>query len=426
MLSALETAPLEVRKPIKARYLLVATCCPCYVDVSGQRYVDPLWAKDLALHTKYIEDLTLAAPRIDGEPPASFVPWELWSLQSIQLIDLPPLKDFRAALTRLPALITILWTAIGRADVVHAGVNGWPIPDGWIAVPLARLRQKFVIVVVESDFWRISQGQVASLKKKCRAAFSEILNRWCVNMVHVAFFTHEQYLRTLLTRRKERGHLFQASWVDDSFVDLESEAKSRWERKLASRKALRLVFAGRLTADKGINVLLEALETVHSPPGEISCDILGEGPLKALCQSTAERLKGRIDMKLLGTVDYGWPLFNLLAEYDAIVVPSLSNEQPKIVYDGFARAIPAIGSSTDGLASCIEDGTTGRLCRKGSPSQLVELIEWARSNRGELARMGMAGLSVARSLTHGEMHRRRCDVLAPMITAFVGRPARAS
>jgi glycosyltransferase involved in cell wall biosynthesis len=182
---------------------------------------------------------------------------------------------------------------------------------------------------------------------------------------------------------------------------------------------MRLAFVGRLIPEKGVTVLLEALGLLRSACGEISCEIIGDGPLMTQCQAIAGRLAGRLKVKFLGPVEYGAPLFSLLEGYDAVVVPSLSDEQPRIVYDAYARAIPVLGFKTDGLLSCIKDGETGRLCRSGSARDLADLIDWAAANRTELKRMGMAGLSVAKSLTHREMHRRRCETLAPLIANYM-------
>jgi glycosyltransferase involved in cell wall biosynthesis len=382
-----------------------------------------MWAKDLAMHTTYIEHLTLAAPRFDANPPASFIPWDSCPLRNIQIVDLPPFPNIWATVTRFPVFVVRLWKAVAQADVVHGHVAGWPMPDGWLTVPLARMRRRFVIIVVESDFWRLTASQNASIKQKWQSVAYEILNRWCIGLAHLAFFTHEDYLRTLLTRHTERGHVIPASWIDDTFVLSDQEARKQWNYKLASEK-LRLIFVGRLISEKGVTLLLDALRLLRPKSlALVSCDILGEGPLLAQCKDAAETLKGRIEMKILGTVEYGLPLFNLLSRYDALLVPSVSNEQPRIVYDGFARALPILGFRTEGLASCVSERVTGRLCRKASARELADLIEWGVDNRHELARMGMAGLSVARSLTHREMHQRRCKILAHEIQTY-GRAGR--
>jgi hypothetical protein len=73
------------------------------------------------------------------------------------------------------------------------------------------------------------------------------------------------------------------------------------------------------------------------------------------CKAATESLKDRVAMNFLGTVEYGRPLFDLLASYDVLVVPKLSNEQPRNVYDANASALPALAFPT------ITEGISGRL-----------------------------------------------------------------
>jgi hypothetical protein len=53
----------EFMPPISDAYLL-SVCVPTIVDDEGARWCHELWAKDLALHSDYLTNLTLACPRI--------------------------------------------------------------------------------------------------------------------------------------------------------------------------------------------------------------------------------------------------------------------------------------------------------------------------------------------------------------------------
>jgi glycosyltransferase involved in cell wall biosynthesis len=62
--------------------------------------------------------------------------------------------------------------------------------------------------------------------------------------------------------------------------------------------------------------------------------------------------------------------------------------------------------------ACIREDETGWLVPVGDAAALREALLRAQRNRGELRSMGMAGLEVARSFTHREMHRRRRKLLS--------------
>ena len=119
---------LEFLKPITKRYLMVmnirSTC-----DEKGDRYLDPMWAKDLAEHFKYLKDFTLASPcQQETSPENGIAVTHEPSFSNVEFIDLPCLDSYKDAILTLPATVAKLWSAIGKADIVHSCVAGWPIP----------------------------------------------------------------------------------------------------------------------------------------------------------------------------------------------------------------------------------------------------------------------------------------------------------
>jgi glycosyltransferase involved in cell wall biosynthesis len=98
-------------------------------------------------------------------------------------------------------------------------------------------------------------------------------------------------------------------------------------------------------------------------------------------------------------------------EYHAIIVPSLSDEQPRIIYDAYSQAVPAIASDTPGNRDEVIHGGTGWFFPAGSASALAQGLREATAQTGRLAEMGMNGLQRARQTTHAEMHRKRAALL---------------
>src|SRR5437763_3525524 len=54
-------------------------------------------------------------------------------------------------------------------------------------------------------------------------------------------------------------------------------------------------------------------------------------------------------LRLLDPVPPGAPFLALVRRYHALLLPSLSDEQPRVVLDAASQAVPAIASDTDGL-----------------------------------------------------------------------------
>ena len=410
-------APGEL-SPITRSYLLCLNIT-CYRDDRGVHYFDPLWHKDLIQHARYLKDLTLASPCRPGEPPPDAMAWTP-SLPPIQFVDLPLSNNTLQAILHLPSTAVRLWAAIGRAGIVHLGLTGWPIPFAWVASPFAALRSKFSVVIVESAPWRLRPGLPVNWKTRVRAKLFETLGRWCVNRSNLVIMTQEEYRRSLLTARPDRAHIIHASWLDEELILSPAEAEASWaSKRLASGgPTLKLLFAGRLERSKGVLLMLDAIPLAVREGVPVELNILGRGELESECRRACERLQGVAKVSMLGVAPYDSSFFAILRSHHAVVVPSLSDEQPRIVYDAFSQAVPVLASDTPGLRDCVRHGSTGRLIT-GGPSNWAAQIKWCFEHPNELERMGRTGLETARWMTHEEMHRRRWRLLVEMLE---GRP----
>jgi glycosyltransferase involved in cell wall biosynthesis len=417
------TLPAEeqTQYTIPNRYLLVSNI-PCYVDPAGRKFITPLWEKDLREHQIYLPRLVLACPCIHVTPPADMVPInDCPDSGELPIVPLRASTSLPRAIFHLPATVAALWRAVGRAEVVHCGPAGWPIPLGWVVAPIAWLRRRFLVILVESAPWRIRPGMAASLRFRIKSAVYEAMARLCSRMASLAIFTHSGYEKSLLKSDHSGGCVIPASWIDEGIVLPRPGAEASWEVKSATPGRLRLLFAGRLQKEKGVRVLLEALRLVNDEGLNVELDILGSGDLRDECERLASAWRGPSRLRLLGTVPYGPEFFSLLQGYHAVVVPSLSDEQPRIVFDAYSQALPVLASRTEGLSDCIQEGVTGMLVRPGDADDLAGLIRWASGNKATLRTMGIAALETAHGMTHQTMHRRRCKVLLEKLGSRDGR-----
>ena len=158
-------------------------------------------------------------------------------------------------------------------------------------------------------------------------------------------------------------------------------------------------------------MLLSAIEAASAAGADVNVSIIGTGPLLQECIAFARSDVGKKYVKLLEPVTYGEPFLSLLRGFDAALVPSLSDEQPRILYDAFSQAVPVIGSATGGICEVLESGVTGRLLAPNDAGSLAEALIWAGQNRAELRAMGLRGLASVRDSTHQAMHQKRHELL---------------
>ncbi|MBY0472084.1 glycosyltransferase family 4 protein [bacterium] len=138
------------------------------------------------------------------------------------------------------------------------------------------------------------------------------------------------------------------------------------------------IFVGRLSKEKGISVLSDALKIQEAP-----LRVVGSGPDESL-------LRNIPGVELLGFLSRK-EIYSQLASAAWLVAPSISYETFGLsIVEAFACGTPAIVSRIGALKSLIEDGVTGLLVEPGNPRDLSEKIQWAQNHPAEMARMGKA------------------------------------
>ncbi|MEE7457810.1 glycosyl transferase family 1 [Methylorubrum populi] len=139
-----------------------------------------------------------------------------------------------------------------------------------------------------------------------------------------------------------------------------------------------ILFAGRLSPEKGVAVLKQAAAGLSLP-----IDVAGDGPLR-------DTLEGAPGLTLLGALPPA-AMRARMGRAAALVVPSLWYEGlPMVVAEAFAAGTPVIASRIGALAGLVEDGVTGLLVTPGDPVDLARAIERLASRPDEARRMGEA------------------------------------
>jgi glycosyltransferase involved in cell wall biosynthesis len=404
----------EARPPITVPYMLFV-CAPLEIDEQGGRWTAASWAKDLALHLDYLTDLTLVSPatHTTGRSP-KLVSLNEPPFDRLKYIDLPCPTSRRDALKTLPSHVRQYWRAIDRGRIVHAGFAGWPINQGLLAIPLAKLRGRFIVANVESSFWRASSP--ASWSRRLQGSLYELLTRICLRMGDVRLFTSKAYLQELMPPGARRAYVTPATWLDEEWILSDGEARQAWAAK---RGPVRLLFASRLIPEKGVFVLLSAIKVAAEAGTDVEFSIhpIGEGGLREQCIAAARSLAGQASVTVLDEVAFGEPFMRLLRGFDAVLLPSLSDEQPRIAYEALSQAVPIIGSATGGIREVVESGVNGRLSPPNDVERLAASFIWAGGNRAELKEMGLRGLMSVRQSTHKAMHRDRHALLLRALSA---------
>ncbi len=391
------------------RYLLVSVA-PFYRSSVGQVWLDPLWHRDLVAHLDYLSDLTVLAPcsPLPTTGTTGLVRIDPTSAPKLRFLEFPSPTSTRHAVLMLPKMVAVALSAVRKADIVHSGVAGWPIPPGLLVNPLAVLLRRHLVIIVESAFWRLSGSGPHSIAARARAQMTEAFGRWSVRHAHLSVFTQPGYLKELSRGARGKCILTPATLLDDDDILSEEEAKDTWARK---EETPRFILAARLTQGKGIGVLLDALRMAEAQTLSIEVTLIGSGELREAALELAGRLR-KVRLHILEPVTYGTPFLSLLRDFHAALVPSLTDEQPRIIFDAFSQAVPVLASDTAGHRDLVIPGSTGQLFAPGSAEALLVALRRVTDDPSSLLQMGLAGLEIAAGQTRARMHLDRARQLA--------------
>lgn len=131
-----------------------------------------------------------------------------------------------------------------------------------------------------------------------------------------------------------------------------------------------LLFFGRITAYKGLDVLLKAYQQVRLHYN-IRLLIVGEGDLRSY-RSLLETSEG-IDVTNRWIADHEIPAF--FQQANLVILPYTSASQSGVIPIAASFALPVIATRTGGIPEQIQDGINGLLVEPGSLEQLVKAIE---------------------------------------------------
>ncbi|NPD14028.1 glycosyltransferase [Xinfangfangia sp. D13-10-4-6] len=414
-----QNAPIALPSRLRQRYML-SVLIPYYRDRNGAIWLGRLWAHDLRAHLDYLGDLTILAPEVQIDQPGPD------NGADLVRFEVPPGVNLRfrpygkagggalRALLALPARAIDAWAAVGQADIVHSGVAGWPLPPGLLLNPIAVLRRRPLIIVIESAFWRLPDPAQAGWKARLRASLTERFARWSLRRARLGIYTSQAYRQSLPVGPGGEALVLSASWISDEMILSEAEAGASWAKKLPAPQgeggAVRFLMASRLVSEKGIGLFLAALQELRAQGIAARIDVIGEGPMRADLQAFADR-PGPVMLRLLDPVEYGPPFMRLLQSYHAVIVPTTGDEQPRILFDAFAQAVPVLATGTSGNLEVVTDGATGIVVAPGGAHALAEGIIRAQNQPERLHEMGLMALETARTYTHATMHQRRAEVL---------------
>ena len=129
------------------------------------------------------------------------------------------------------------------------------------------------------------------------------------------------------------------------------------------RSPVRFGYLGKLSAEKGLEVLLKSLTQL--PAGKYTLEVAGRGH-----NDYESYLQGKYRMLPIRFLGYTRPEF-FFPKLHVLVVPSLWHDPlPTVIIEAYAHGVPVIGSNRGGIPQLVEEGRTGFLFDPYLPGDL--------------------------------------------------------
>lgn len=163
----------------------------------------------------------------------------------------------------------------------------------------------------------------------------------------------------------------------------------RWLHEFFPRPRRLIVGAvGRLSPEKGFDVLVRAAQQVVARDDSIGFIHFGDGPEREAVRKQIEAagLKGHFLLAgLRHDLDRFYPFFDVLA------LPSNTEGLPNVVLEAFASRVPVVATAVGGTPEAVEDGVNGYLVAAGDHENMAQRILAVLANEDRRMTMGNQG-----------------------------------
>lgn len=155
-------------------------------------------------------------------------------------------------------------------------------------------------------------------------------------------------------------------------------------------KSRELVCVARLSAQKGLPLLVAACDTLRSGGGSFTVTIIGDGEMRAELEAEIQR-RGLQDIVELAGIRSSSEIREHLLRSRAFVLPSFAEGLPVVLMEALALGRPVITTAIAGIPELV-DSECGWLIPAGSEEALVAaMIDALQASPQELSNKGRIG-----------------------------------
>jgi glycosyltransferase involved in cell wall biosynthesis len=302
-----------------------------------------------------------------------------------------------------------LWRLIGEANVIHlAGPALLPLFLAWLArKPVALEHHGYQAVCPNGLLLHQPDGSIcpghfqAGRYGECvRCQAAEM--RWRQSLAKLLLmFLRNHFAKSAGRNIAITRHVLERLALPRSLVvyygveNMPSLSACTAENSV-TRVKMRFAYVGRLVAEKGLPILVEAAGILKRENCEFALLFIGDGPQRGQLEALVERTGLNDCVQITGFLD-GATLAETLESVHVVIMPSMWEETAGLsAMEQMMRGRLVIASKIGGLAEMI--GDAGLLCAPGDAVDLARCMRQALQDRSLLTTFGRKAHDRAQSL----------------------------
>jgi len=303
---------------------------------NGQLYAYGPYSQEIDLWADLFETLIIAAPCRDEAPPGDCLPFSRKNIAIAPQMEVG--GDTVGAKLKLllatPVLMVGLARALWRADAIHVRCPGNLGLVGAIVGPLFSRR----LVAKYAAQWPDNPGEASTYRWQKSVLRSNwwrgpvtVYGEWPDQPPHIIPFFTSLLTSTHMERARQSALRF-------------------WDGQ-----PLRVLYTGRLTKSKNVDVLLHAVAQNRRDGLDVGCTVIGEGPEESSLRALAENLQIADAVEFTGGVSFDRVIAHLEQSH-VLALVSETEGWPKSIAEAMAFGLVCIGSNRGFVPKMLAEG----------------------------------------------------------------------